>query len=618
VLHSFAVYPEVIAGVCALTALWWTGSERVHAAPTWIARALLVSALPWLGTKYAPMSFVIATALALRARRELGTRGVLLTAAPYVASVAGWLAFFQVYWGSPLPSAPYGADHQTSLQNLVLGLPGLFVDQEYGILPYAPALLFVIPGLWRMWHDGGRTRVMAIEIVLAFGALAGTVGAFAIWWGGSSPPGRELVAGLLLLVLPLAHADRALRDAPVRLWTLRLLTLAGLAVTAVMTTVNGGLLIANDRDGTSKLLRWLLPSGDLAHVAPSAIAGRASPGPFVVAVVCWAAVALGAWWIARRQARSPGRAVLRASMILVAASLAGCAAARSLGGGVGGATIEPDARAEAPMLSQFDARRRPVALVYDALSRVPPEGVPSYFALTATPGLRTSPQPLRVLLNMRLSLPAGRYRLAIDAKPDRPLRGAIGLQVGRTGRPIEQWAIDVAPGSQWRGTFELAVDTNFVAVRGSSDVEAAIARISVDPEAIVNRSDRLAAPPVLGASRYGNTAVYFHSEGVYPESAGFWVRARSTARASVARTAARNADGGFRLKMHGGDAATRVEIASQGWTTSVSLEPGHTEEIQVPARPGTRVQPISITPESGFVPGDGDRRELGCWVEIVG
>jgi hypothetical protein len=70
--------------------------------------------------------------------------------------------------------------------------------------------------------------------------------------------------------------------------------------------------------------------------------------------------------------------------------------------------------------------------------------------------------------------------------------------------------------------------------------------------------------------------------------------------------------------MHGGDAATSVELASQGWTASVSLEPGHTEEIQVPARPGTRVQPISITPQSGFVPGGGDTRELGCWVEIVG
>jgi hypothetical protein len=564
------------------------------------------------------MSVVVVTALALRARRELGTRGLVLTAAPYLASVIGWLLFFQACWGSPLPSAPYGADHQTSLGTLPIGLPGLFVDQEYGILPYAPALLFVVPGLWRMWRDGGIARTMAIEIVLAVGALAGTVGAFAIWWGGSSPPGRELVAGLLLLVPPLAYVDRALRTARVRRWILRLLTLAGLAVTAVMATVNNGLLIANDRDGTSRLLGWLLPSGELAHVAPSAIAGRASPGSFAVAVACWTAVAILAWWAARRDARSAGRAVLRASLVLVTAGLAGCAASLILGGAVAGATIEPDARAEAPMLSGFDARRRPVAFVYDAWSRVSPEGVPPYFALTATPGLRTSRQPLRVLLNMRLSLPAGRYRLAIEAGPDRPIRGEIGLQVGRIGRPLRQWPIDVPPGGTWSDTFELAVDANFVAVRGSADVEAAIARISVDPEAVVNRSDRLTVPPVLGASQYGDTAVYFHSESVYPEPTGFWVRARSTARMSVARPVTHRGDGGVRLKMHGGDAPTRVELASQGWTASVSLEPGHTQEIQVPARPGTPVQPIAITPASGFVPGGGDRRELGCWVEIVG
>jgi hypothetical protein len=618
VLHSFAVYPEVAAGVCAIVALWWRGRDD-HGRAAWVTRGLAVAALPWLGTKYAPMSLVIAAALALRARRQLGTRGLVLAVVPYVSSVAGWLLFFQAYWGSPLPSVPYGADHQTSLHNLVLGLPGLFVDQEYGVLPYAPALLFVLPGVWGMWQAGERARTMAVELVLAFGALAGTVGAFAIWWGGSSPPGRELVAGLLLLVVPLAQADVVLRTRPVARWTLRLLTLAGLAVCAVMASVNGGLLIANDRDGTSKLLRWLLPSGDLARVAPSAIAARAAPTPFVVAVGCWAIVALVFWWLARRQRSvAPGRAAFLASMLLVGGGITGCAVSAAMGGGVMGAAIRPDARAEAPMLSGFDARRRPVAFVYDALSRVAPEGVPSYFALTATPGLRTSPQPLRVLLNMRLSLPAGRYRLAIEAKPDRLLRGAVGLQVGRTGRPIQQWTLDVAPGATWSHPFELAVDTNFVAVRGPADVESAIARISVDPEAVVNQSDRPSVPPVLGASRYGDAVVYFHSEGVYPETTGFWVRARSTVRASVAVPASHGAKGGVRLKMHGGDAATRVELASQGWTTSLSLEPGHTEEIQVPARRGTRVQSISITPQSGFVPGGGDRRELGCWVEIVG
>ena len=128
--------------------------------------------------------------------------------APYALSLAGWFAFFYAIWGIPLPMAPYGALVQTSPLNLVFGAPGLFFDQEYGLLAFAPVYVLAATGLYQMWRAGGESKRQAIEIALVFGALLVTVGAFRIWWGGTSAPARPLASGLLLLAVPIATAFR--------------------------------------------------------------------------------------------------------------------------------------------------------------------------------------------------------------------------------------------------------------------------------------------------------------------------------------------------------------------------------------------------------------------------
>ena len=60
-----------------------------------------------------------------------------------------------------------------------------------------------------MWRAGGELRQRPIEITVIFLALLGTVGAFGIWWGGTSAPGRPIASGLPLLMLPIAAAFRA-------------------------------------------------------------------------------------------------------------------------------------------------------------------------------------------------------------------------------------------------------------------------------------------------------------------------------------------------------------------------------------------------------------------------
>ena len=105
---------------------------------------------------------------------------------------------------------------QTDVKNLIFGAPGLLVDQEYGLLPYAPVYVVALTGLWRMWRDGGEGARRAVEIVVTFGALLATVGAFRIWWGGTASPGRPVTSGLLLLAMPIAIAFRTAPAASAR------------------------------------------------------------------------------------------------------------------------------------------------------------------------------------------------------------------------------------------------------------------------------------------------------------------------------------------------------------------------------------------------------------------
>src|SRR5436190_17426370 len=92
---------------------------------------------------------------------------------PYLLSLLGWFTFFYLYWGSPMPSAPYTGG-QTTLSNVFVGAPGLLLDQEYGLLAFAPAYIFAAFGLWTMVKPGGEMGRLAVEIAIVFAAPLGT------------------------------------------------------------------------------------------------------------------------------------------------------------------------------------------------------------------------------------------------------------------------------------------------------------------------------------------------------------------------------------------------------------------------------------------------------------
>ena len=56
---------------------------------------------------------------------------------------------------------------QTELANTTFGVPGLFFDQEYGLLAYAPAYVLAGFGLWTMVRRPGPLRRVGLEVGVA-------------------------------------------------------------------------------------------------------------------------------------------------------------------------------------------------------------------------------------------------------------------------------------------------------------------------------------------------------------------------------------------------------------------------------------------------------------------
>jgi hypothetical protein len=613
VLHGFAIYPEIPAACAMVFAVLWRRQSQSLAVAS--VRGIALGVLPWLGTKYAPMAAVVALLIAWRARGNVPR--LVATIVPAVALSATWLGWFGWIWGTPLPTAPYGTAHQMAIPHLAAGLPGLFFDQEYGVFCVAPVLAFAVVGWWRLWRIGGEIRALVLETLLPMASLALTVGAYAMWWGGSAPPGRQITAALPLLGVPLAALWQSRDTTAAGRAVLVVLLATGAVATGTLVIAREGLLIANLRDGTSALIEFLSPSGTLNRLLPSFTADRTALGAPFARVAFWLSAGAIGWWIAARaRALSPGRAGLTAVVGTIAAVvIAGAVAHATTGVGVGRPPVQSIA------LDGFDSLARPVGVVFDPWRLAAPSTIPPLVRFEATPGSRTGRQPLPVLLNMRLALPAGTYSVRIEPKPGEALAGEVGLQVGRTGPPQQRSAIDEMPGAAWSGTFTLDVDANFVGFRAIDSFAAHVGRIVVAPITVMDESRRPRRPQVVASAILAGRPAYFHDTNADLEPTGFWARG-NVATALTLSVDPQSEPRGVRVLMHSGRGSSNVRIATSAWSTELALTPGHVVPLVIPALPAQRVLPVTIAPFGGFVPSEhggapGDKRLLGCWVEVV-
>jgi hypothetical protein len=319
------VFTEVPAALAiALVLRHGRRASGVGAALAWGAA---LAFLPWLHVRYS--AFAVVLGLYVLSHRPPPRVLAALLAVGAVSALA-LLAYHQALYGTPDPRVVWGRRPEFALAALPLGLQGLLLDQEFGLLVYAPVFALALPGLWLLLR--ASPRVGAASAALLLGALV-LAGSWHMWRGGWNPPARFLVPALPALGLAVAVTLRRGLGAAAAL-------LVGWSLWTGLAGAWEPRGIHRDRDGTAPFFRafsgaeeWtrLLPGfvleeipsaadrGRLAVVWALALAGavaatlraRTRPGPGRVAAAAVAALASSglASWLSR--SRTSGRDAVR-------------------------------------------------------------------------------------------------------------------------------------------------------------------------------------------------------------------------------------------------------------------------------------------------------------------
>jgi hypothetical protein len=204
-IYATEIYPEVPAALALVISLIILQSPQRPGIWRALALAGCLTALMWLGVKYAPLAALVALWFLWRANSP--ARLTLLAVGGLSAALFTW--FHLKTFGGLTPytvGAVYAGDSTLSIigQHFTLWergyrLWGLFIDANFGIGRWAPVLLPVAPALLLLWRRGGLAR-LALALVITQLLMATFVAiTFMGWWF----PGRTLMTIFPLLALPL-------------------------------------------------------------------------------------------------------------------------------------------------------------------------------------------------------------------------------------------------------------------------------------------------------------------------------------------------------------------------------------------------------------------------------
>jgi hypothetical protein len=578
VLLGVMVFPDspaalgVAAGVWLLVAL--VKDDTAVNTRQMIAVSAALALLPWLHTRFA----ILAAGLGLLVVIALPRRRLLSFLAVPVVSALGWFLSFWLIYGTLDPRAPYrGAE---SIREWIWGaVVGLFTDQQFGLLTFAPVLAVAVMGIGRK-----GARPLKLVCVSVMGLLIGytvAVASYHMWWAGRPGlPARFLTAALPLMVVPLAIAwARATHVSRVVL-----LVLLGVSwvITAVVVTHDHGLFAFNDRDGQAAWLEWLSPVVNLPRAWPSFF--WRTEGAFLTHVAVVIAIWVAGWLLMRALHSSRvGVAMWMVCSLMVVAEV---------GWRLNGVTGLDPARSQ---LAVHAAER--TWTVGDTTGLSIRNDERRLFGWPATELLAAGP------------VPAGEYDVQVEGTVSSDV--VLTARIGRSREPLMTWGVAVGAGTM----LPLSLPAGATSLSIEADAAAASAGLGVvlRPRGPALKTDGHAR----AFARDGDSAVYFLDDHVFVEPQGFWVRGGREAQ--IVWSAGPTSAGRTRaLRLRNGGAANEVRVTVGGWSEAVALEAWQERLVTLPAADATGTRRVSIHSSSGFRPsevsGGTDDRYLGVWV----
>jgi hypothetical protein len=539
-------------------------------------------------------------------------------AVPALSFVA-WISYFIKIYGTPDPSAPYGRE-EVALEFVPDGLAGLFFDQRFGLLAYAPVLLFALIGIGVMIARSPWRR-HALELLFVHVPYLVVVTYVAMWWGGRSAPARFFVPLLLWMVIPAAAAWAAMTPR-----STRLVAAAALAVTVfatlVLVGVQEGALAFNARESHALWLPWLNGSVDLARALP--VWWRETEVPLFRGIAVWLGAGIAGWLLLRsveqrwfRDTDQPGAGAKghRARLATIAGlifAMCGSAAASVTWSaeGISGRLTTPS---QLDALRRLSSERRLLAVNLSSPSRADRDALPGRLTLMPefATGLGGAGRNDRPLFSIP-AIPAGQYRI-------RPVvRGNSGWIMTGIGR--DQFAIRTLTLEEAQASFVVTFPVNVRAliIRGDEDARRYVAGLQVQPLRITRPEDRLADGVARRGVRYDNTTAWFLDDHSFPEPEGFWTGGARATEVVVQPDAPHPAE---MLFLRNGAAENRVLIETKGWREELRLGAGEERTIQVPSNQAAGATWLRITSSSGFTPSradssNRDNRYLGVWIKV--
>ncbi len=629
-LHGTLIYPDPVAGAplavgmyALLIARERTRDARRTAASVpspsrrstwiWASAGVAIGLLPWLHTRLALAAFCLGCVLLLRLAGAMrtgadGWQSAVAFFVPIVVSLSGWFAFFWTIYGTLNPQAPYGAQLPIGASYAPLGLLGLAVDQELGLLPNAP--IYVL-GAAAAWCIARRDFRVAIELLLIVGPYVIASSAYPMWYGGASPPARFLVPILFPAAIALA-AMWASQDARGKAMSLTLLASSVFVATALAFGGDGTLAYSREL-GRAGWLDWIAPLADVPRALPSFFrAGRdtildapAMRTHLIYPTIIWGAAAAAGWGLFRLGVgRLPdsGRArVLAASAGVLMAIALGVSAGWTAAGGDRATPTRSQLRLQD--VAGGDKWIRSLGVQLPGVRTFPGAVAPSRLEIVTSP---IGPAPADALLYLR-DVPAGEYQLRVTRKPGG--RGDLFLGIGRSTGVA--WRFSPVPGRTETGTFRLPLPASSLVVNDDGDDDAirSIERVALVP---VARARDEAAPvgQLRDAMRYGQTVVFATDDRILFDPAGFSILGRRQPEVVFTTDNPANA---LDLELRNVAAPNRIGIRVGRWSTARELSPSEVWRVRVPVLGFGYSSVVRFEVESGAETSLGF---VGCRVEL--